>query len=217
MNNIGRIRQMIDRDVFDYQSLMQCLSDYSKPRDKIKRLIDAGDIIRIKKGLYLFGEAYRRAPVSRELLANLIYGPSYVSLDYALARHGLIPEKISAVTSVTTGRSQKFSTPFGLFVYRHLNERPYPAGVLLHQNRNGSFMIASPEKALADKVWADKRFAGGSITEYAAYLVEDLRIDRERLLALNPQRLEDVRAAYSTRKIDRLIVTLRQIREKANA
>ena len=48
--------------------------------------------MRIRKGLYAFGEPLRRAPISRELLANLIYGPSYISLDYALSYHGLIPE-----------------------------------------------------------------------------------------------------------------------------
>ena len=65
MSGIGQIRQQIDREVFDYQSLLQCLSAYAKPRDKIKRLLDAGEIVRVKKGLYVFGEAYRHSPVNR--------------------------------------------------------------------------------------------------------------------------------------------------------
>jgi hypothetical protein len=36
------------------------------------------------QGIYVFGERYRRSPFSREVLANMIYGPSYISLDYAL-------------------------------------------------------------------------------------------------------------------------------------
>ena len=105
MRTIGQIRQQIDREVFDYQRLLQCLTTYAKPRDRVKRLLDAGDIVRVKKGLYVFGDAYRRAPVSRELLANLIYGPSYISLDYALAWHGLIPERVTTVTSLPNARS----------------------------------------------------------------------------------------------------------------
>ncbi|MGD0626568.1 MAG: hypothetical protein ABSB32_17880 [Thermodesulfobacteriota bacterium] len=58
------------------------------------------DIIRVKKGLYIFGETYARRPFSREVLANVIYGPSYVSLDYALHYHGLIPERVEAVISI---------------------------------------------------------------------------------------------------------------------
>ena len=92
------LRQQIARDVFDYQQLVTCLSQFSKPRDKIRRLLASGEIVRIRKGLYAFGAPLQRAPISRELLANLIYGPSYISLDYALSYHGLIPERVETVT-----------------------------------------------------------------------------------------------------------------------
>jgi len=73
----------------------------TRPRDKISDLLKKGTIIRVKKGLYVFGEDNRKKPYSKEILANLIYGPSYISLDYALQYHGLIPERVEAVTSVT--------------------------------------------------------------------------------------------------------------------
>lgn len=217
MSDIGQIRQQIDREIFDYQGLLQCLSDFAKPRDKIKRLLDAGDIVRVKKGIYVFGEAYRRAPVSRELLANLIYGPSYVSLDYALAWHGVVPERVSTVTSVTTGRSRVFTTPFGVFSYRYLPNPRYAVGALLQQGERESFLLASPEKALADKVWDDKRFSGMAMAEYGAYLRNDLRVDIDHLRSLDGERLEAVRAAYDSRKIDRLVRTLETFRETAHA
>jgi len=91
MNTITRLRQAIEHEVFDYQVLQAGLKEYRKPRDKVSALLAAGEIVRVKKGLYLFGETHRRRPFSAELLANLIYGPSCVSLDYALAFHGLIP------------------------------------------------------------------------------------------------------------------------------
>jgi len=214
---IGRIRQQIDREIFDYQRLLQCLSAYAKPRDRIKRLLDAGDIVRVKKGLYVFGDVYRRTPVSRELLANLIYGPSYISLDYALAWHGLIPERVTTVTSVTTGRSRRFTSPFGIFSYRSLPEPRYATGALLQQGDNESFLLASPEKALADKVWDDKRFSGASMAAYADYLAHDLRIDIDHLPLLDGERLEAVREAYSSRKIDRLIRYVQKLRVAADA
>ena len=64
------LRQQIARDAFDYQQLAACLSQFSKPRDKIRRLSASGEIVRIRKGLYAFGEPLRRAPISRELLAK---------------------------------------------------------------------------------------------------------------------------------------------------
>ena len=65
MNTIAHMRQRIPRDVFDYQILLDALSGYSKPRDKITRLLVSGVIVRVKKGLYIFGENHRNVPVRR--------------------------------------------------------------------------------------------------------------------------------------------------------
>ena len=148
MNEIAQIRRKIPGEVFDYQVLLEALSGYSKPRDKITRLLAGDVIIRVKKGLYCFGDAFRREPVNREYLANLIYGPSYVSLDYALSYHGLIPERVETVTSATTRRSREFDTPFGTFTFRLLNERRYAIGAILETAGKATFLMATPEKAL---------------------------------------------------------------------
>ena len=211
------LRQQIDRDVFDYQQLVACLSRYSKPRDRIRRLSAAGEIVRIRKGLYAFGEPFRRTPVCRELLANLIHGPSYVSLDYALGYHGLIPERVSTVTSVTVGRSRAFTTPFGTFSYRRLSPARYTVGVLLEERGDLSFLIASPEKALADKVWTDKRFDGTRLADYGPYLLDDLRLDPGRLAALDQDRLEAVARACDSRKLHRLTRCVQTLKEQGHA
>ena len=62
---------------FDYNLLLHALRDYKKPRDKIRGLIRGKDIIRVKKGLYVLGREYNK-PYSKFVLANLIYGPSYI-------------------------------------------------------------------------------------------------------------------------------------------
>ena len=205
MSEIRLIRQRIEREVFDYHVLMNALSDYSKPRDKITRLLAGGDILRIKKGLYCFGEALRREPVCREYVANLILGPSYVSLDYALSFHGLIPERVEQITSLTTRRSRTFTTPLGQFSYHTLGIRRYAEGVSLETSGSSRFLIASPEKALADKVWKDKRFSGRRGSDYETYLLEDLRIDTDGLRALDRARLRAVARAYASLKIDNLV------------
>ena len=111
MITVMDIRDQLPLDLLDFQQLVSCLRGYAKPRDRIRRLITEGSLIRVRKGLYVFGDRYRRTPIRREVLANLIYGPSYVSLDSALSYNGMIPERIENVTSVTTGENRRFDTP----------------------------------------------------------------------------------------------------------
>jgi len=150
LNAIAQIRQEIGGEVFDYQLLTDALAGYRKPRDKITRLLAGGEILRIKKGLYCFGDVFRREPLSREHIANLIYGPSYVSLEYALSYHALIPERVETVTSVTPRRSRDFHTPLGVFSYRMLKEPRYAVGAILEFAARTPFLLASPEKTLVD-------------------------------------------------------------------
>jgi len=147
------VRNRIPAEIFDYQNLTDALKELSSPRDKITDMLRQGVIIRVKKGLYVFGDKFRRYPYSKELLANLVYGPSYVSLDYALAYYGLIPERVEALTSVTPNRPRRFSTPVGLFVYRRIPSGAYGAGMArVEVEHDQAFLIATPEKALADKI-----------------------------------------------------------------
>jgi len=212
MVDIGHIRESLPQELFDYQALRECLRGYQKPRDRIQRLVAKGDIVRVRKGLYTFGEPFRRQPVVREYLANLVYGPSYVSLDSALSFHGLVPERVEAVTSVTTGRSRRFETPFGTFTYRMLTPARYSAGVQLVTAAEPAFLMASPEKALVDKVWTDSRFAGARIRDFGPYLLDDLRIEPEGLRSLDAERLAAVGQAYESPKIDNLLRFLRSLR-----
>lgn len=132
------LRSEIKPDLFDYLELTAVLGDYANVRGKIHRLLSGGEIIRIKKGIYTFPEKSRRYPLCLPLVANWLYGPSYVSGDYALARCGLIPETVYTVTSVTTGRPRSFSTPFGNFSYASRLGKVYPIGVALEETPAGS-------------------------------------------------------------------------------
>ena len=212
---IEQIRKRIEYEEFDYQTLMNCLEGYSRPRDKLSDLLRKKDIVRIKKGLYIFGDNYRRRPYSREILANLIYGPSYISLEYALHYYGLIPERVEAVTSVTSGRSRKFFTPGGLFVYRNVPLKAFQSGMDMIEIEGGrSFLIATPEKALADKIRDDRGTGVRAQRELQAYLVENLRVDQEALLTLNTGRLDKYAEHYHSRKVKLLADLIRRLRNR---
>jgi len=217
IDEIVKIRRTIEQDVFDYQALTVALSGYRKPRDKLTKLLASGVVIRIKKGLYCFGEDFRKEPISRKYLANLIYGPSYISLDYALSYHGLIPERVEVVTSVTTRRSRDFSTPFGIFSYRMVTDNRYTVGAIIEQSGKESFLIATPEKALIDKVWTDKRFHGVNVSDYSSYLTDDLRIDPEALARLDISRVQSISSKYNSAQIDKLVQIILRLRNSSYA
>jgi predicted transcriptional regulator of viral defense system len=199
---IDDIRRAVDTDVFDYQQLMDFLQGFAKPRDKIRAMLKAGEVVRVKKGIYVFGEDYRRGPWSREVLANLIYGPSYISLDYALSYYGFIPERVVVVTSVTLSRSRRFETPVGLFTYRSLSCRKYSIGIDQQALEGGQhFLIAAPAKALADKIWTDHRFTPRRTADFHAYLHEDLRIDSNALDGIDRTLLDRIAEQCGSRKI----------------
>lgn len=206
MRPIENIRQKIEQEVFDYTQLISLLDEYKKPRDVISSLLLNQEIVRIRKGLYIFGSLWRRNQIPIELLANLIYGPSFISLDYGLSYYGLIPEKVKTVTSTTSGRSRSFDTPIGRFSYTQISKERFSLGAEIKNSGQGNWLITEPLKTLADKVWTDKRFKPTSVSSYSTYLNDDLRIDRITLKEyFNIEKLQRIKTVYKSRKIDWLI------------
>lgn len=192
----------IPYEEFDYQTLLDSVHGYAQPRMKISAMLAKGYIVRVKKGLYILGESLRRRPFCRELLANLIYGPSYVSLEYALHYHGLTPERVETVTSVTCGRSRTFDSPVGTFSYRMIPMEAFRTGMDQIKLDDGrSFLIAIPEKALADRIVADRGVGITTQKELHEYLLEDLRIDSPNLRGLDPTRLMEIAPHYRSRRV----------------
>jgi hypothetical protein len=210
---MDELHNLIAPEEFDYLALREALRDYARPRDKITALLRSGTIIRVKKGLYIFGPRHSRAPYSRELLANLMYGPSYVSLEYALSYYGIIPERTETVTSATCGKSRTFSTPAGRFTYWAVPVAAYRMDFdLVAAGPNRAFLMASREKALADYVCHDRGSGLRKASAFASYLFESLRVDATALAQLDPERLARIGAAYRSNKIRLLAGFIRSIR-----
>jgi predicted transcriptional regulator of viral defense system len=178
---------------FDYNYLIDKLKNYNFPRNKIQRLIKNGEIIRIKKGLYIRSNNHENY-IDKKIIANLIYGPSYISLEYALSYWGLIPERVEEVTSINNKRNKKFKTPLGVFSYRYLPTNKFNIGVDLIQANELYFFIATKEKALCDKLYFSSKLANQQ--ELIIYLEDDLRIDMYELEELNKQLLLELKERY---------------------
>lgn len=178
MTNIMlQLRSKSQGEEIDYTFVMDGLKDYKSPRAKLTTLLQKGDLIRVKKGLYLFGSDYRKGPYSPEIMANKIYGPSYVSREYALAYYGLIPEHVTEVTSISIKRARNFDTPIGRFSYAYLPPKLYQVNFNLVSVRNNeTALFATAEKALADLLYLRDDHPE-TLNELVDLLFDDLRLD----------------------------------------
>ncbi|MFB3844788.1 MAG: hypothetical protein ACE14O_03435 [Candidatus Cloacimonadaceae bacterium] len=194
---------------FDYMYLLDRLKNYARPRDKITQLLRKGEIIRIRKGLYITPETAN--PYLKEILAGMIYGPSYISLEYALAHYQMIPEQIKVITSVTTGKPNLYTTPVGVFTYRHLKKELYPLGVEYFASGNGGFFMASREKALCDLIYyhtAAVKNEGADV-----FLLEDMRFDPFELAKIKIRVLTKWQKIYRLSALEMVINFLRGLKK----
>jgi len=176
----------------DYGFVIDCLSSYKNPRVKLNYLLKIKALIRVKKGIYIFGSRFARTPFCPEVLANKIYGPSYVSLEWACQYYRLIPEKVTVVTSVTTQRSRRFETPIGLYTYNHVSAGVFPVGAtLVSFSEKQQALVATKEKALVDLL-VIRRGSFSSRKHFKETLIDDLRIEEEDLQSLDPEKLAEI-------------------------
>lgn len=174
---------------------MDRLGGFDAPRDKLRRIRGHGDVVRVKKGLYVPGWAPpQEPPVDPLVLSGLIYGPSYVSLESALAHYGLIPERVEEITCVTSKRARSFRTPVGRFSYRPVNERVFSYGVKLEPAKGGSYFLAEPEKALCDRIALVRGLS--AVRDVRRVLADDLRIELDAIGSFRLPEVAEIAARY---------------------
>lgn len=176
----------------NYDSLSSFLGNYKSSKDKIVSLEQKGDIIRVKKGLYVVNPILLNKPLCKELIANHIYQQSYVSFETALGYYGLIPERVYTIKSASIKRTKSFSNKIGNFEYIQINQEYFSIGVRSEIiNNNYAFLIACPEKALCDLIITSKTLRIQSIKSMQEYLFKDLRIDSDEFNKLKPEIIKE--------------------------
>ena len=170
------------------------LSNYANPDVKVQSLVKQGKLIPIKKGIYETDRA-----TEGHYLASIIYGPSYLSFEFALSYHSLIPERVYGFTSATfeKKRAKKYSTAFGVYTYRDIPSDVYSVGVMLKIENGYSYQIATPEKAICDMLY---KISPVQNLKYLKYLLfEDLRIDEDDFYSLDLKKMYDISQLYKTK------------------
>lgn len=185
--------------------ILEELKSYGSPTSKLSRMVKSGEYIRVIKGLY---ETNPSTP--GYLLAGSIYGPSYLSFEFALSYYGLIPEAVYTFTSATYDKKKKkkFETPFGTFTYRDVPKEVYPLGVELVREGEYSYWIASPEKALCDMLYTKSPIANQK--ELQELLFDDMRIDDEEFKNLKCEDIFLLGEKYGSTNVQKLSRMMRR-------
>ena len=171
--------------------IMEALTTYSRPNDKISEMIKSGELVSLRRGLYVPGPELDLPIPESFVIANHLRGPSYVSLESALSYWDLIPERVYETSSVTTKTTKTYQTSLGRYSFQHLSTPYYSFGIRsVRLTEQQTALIASPEKAVCDKIVLTAGVILRSISQTMDFLMEDLRIDEEQLQTLDVSTIE---------------------------
>ena len=189
-----------------FDALAERFRDYTDVKGKIRREVQSGRLVQVARGLY---ETDPHA--DGKYLAGAIYGPSYLSFDYALSVHALIPEAIyNTYTSATfqKGKTKRYENAFGTYLYRDVPAAVYPFGVEIKVERGYSWQLASPEKALCDKLYSLSPMY--SVKALKELLFDDLRIDEDAFSTLRKDDILQLAPLYRATNLKLLIKLLEE-------
>ena len=191
--------------------LAACYGDLKESKKKVQALEKAGELIRLRRGRYVVNPELSGKPINVQLCANHIYGPSYVSLHWALRWYGLIPERVFRMTSVTIQPSKVFENTLGIFDYYKVNREYFPIGVRSISDEDISYLMATPEKALCDLILYDSYLPSRSVKGLMRYLEEDIRFDMDELAHFDVEIIRECAEKGNKKLIlNNLIKTIKQ-------
>ncbi len=168
-----------------------------------------GLICQLRRGLYVLGKADRKVEPGGLFLSGQLYAPSYVSLEYALGVHGLIPELVTAVTAVTTRNTAGFRNEFGSFEYQHIKREAFRGFTVVKDQAGLSCFLAEPEKALVDFIYLQlPRFTRGDRDIFTqSYRFQNLE-------SLDIRKLKSYAALFASAKLGDIVAGLCQVVRK---
>jgi predicted transcriptional regulator of viral defense system len=177
-----------DDPLFETGLLLAGDAEPADVRRQLSRWTKARRIFQLRKGLYALAPPHQKSVPHPFVVANRMVQASYVSLQSALAFHGLIPEHVPAVTSVTTGRPCTRHSPIGEYVFRHIHKRWFWGYRNLDLGGRQQAFVATPEKALLDLLHLEP---GGATAGY----LKELRLQNFDRLSLEELEARAVRFA----------------------
>jgi predicted transcriptional regulator of viral defense system len=181
--------------VFDERQLADIIGGSEARRyGLVNRALKDDALIRVKRGLYMLDARYRRETIHPFAVAQSLLPGSYISFETALSFHGLIPEAVYTVASVTPDRKTiQNDTPIGTFSFQPLalNDYQFFVGVARHKFDHLTAFVAEPLRALMDLVTLRKQEWAG-----LDWLTTGMRIDDEWLRSLRRKDFQEIKPVY---------------------
>ncbi|MFY9925875.1 MAG: hypothetical protein WCA95_12810 [Opitutaceae bacterium] len=112
----------------------------------LSRLAARGFVRRLTRGRWFAGTQQNREQLAEQVGAP---SPTYVSLQSALFRHGLIEQVPEVLYAVTLGRARRVRTPLGTVSLHRMPPELYGG----YETSDGGTRIATAEKALFDLLY----------------------------------------------------------------
>ena len=204
MNYIEFKEKMFDLACFSNDQVYSWRPDFD--RNNLSRWIKKGLLIRLRQGYFTFPE-YKGKPDYAWYFANRMYRPSYISLHTALSFHGIIPESVIQITSVTSLKTAYFVNPFGEYSYKTIKKEMMSGYVLKTLSDGRTLQIADAEKALSDLLYLYPEY---STTQDML----DLRLDEEYLqndlkMNLLHEYISEFKSKALEKRVNQLIIAYR--------
>jgi len=193
------------------RDVVQMAKNPQAMRNQLSRWQKKGLLIGLRQGVYMLGLQDRKADVDKQVVANRLYEPSYLSLEYALNFYGLIPEQVVDLTSITTRKTMRFENKLGHFVYQHIQPKAF-RGFRKMGNEKSSYFMAEPEKAVADFLYLNLSQFTKNVKEILEHSFRFQNIEE-----LNKKRLMELGKLFGSKKLMRVLKLLGQwIEEEQN-
>ena len=183
------------RDIVMYE-----LRDYASPKAKLTQMLKKGELLQICRGVYSTSHDDPKFPV-----ASMLYSPSYISFETALAYYQMIPEHAFAIMSAgfRLNKEKYYDTPFGRYSFHYIPETVFPWALSPEQELGYGFRLATKEKALCDTLYKIRGVS--SRKAISDLLLEDLRMDSSELLALEWSTIKELVPLYHSTTLNTLL------------
>ena len=110
----------------------------------VSRMVKQKKLLRLLRGYYCLPQ---KTPDLEQLALEINY-PSYISLEYALAIHGILSQIPSRLTLITPRRSVIYNVRETILEFTHIKSTLFFGYNIIKQTQ-----VARPEKALLDELY----------------------------------------------------------------
>jgi hypothetical protein len=170
----------------------------------VNRALKAGELHRLRRGLYLLARPYRDYDCHPFGLAQMLRPGSYVSLETALSYYDWIPEAVYVTASIVPGRkSYQFESGLmGRFSFHPLaiNTGHFLELVSRETVNQQTVLVAQPLRALMDLVCLRKLKWQG-----LEWFDKSMRIEPDLLETISVSQLRTLRLVYKQKRMQEFL------------